>query len=1154
MDITDRKRVGIALQESEARFKGLADNSFDILNILDADATIRYQSHATQRILGYEAGARVGQSALDFMHPEDRTSIQTQFQQLVATPGGKILVEFRYQHADGSWVWLEASGQNFLHDPDLQGILINSRDITARKRAEAAQEESLARYADITARVLVGVYVFWIYADGRMAFEYVSDRWCEIHQLRREDVLANFAVANALVHPDDLEDFLACNHEAHREQKTFSWEGRFIIGGETHWLQIESTCEACANGDTRWFGVTQDVTRRKQMEAAILEERERLGNILAALETGLSLINPDMSIAWVNQKTHALFPGAEPVGQICHRFYEDRETPCENCGTQLAFQTGEVQTRERWNPLTGRWYTILSQPICDESGRALNVIEGVTDITERKQMEETLRESKTLLAKAEQMARLGSWAWDIENDVFTVSEGWQQVHGCDSRQLTSEMLLPIAHPDDRARIERAFAQALEGQQPYDIEHRIIRQDDGEVRIIQAYGEVIRDTHGNSIRMYGAAQDITERKRAAEALEEERAFLSTVLENIEEAIIICDADGRIIRFNEAARRLHGLPEHPIPPDKWAAYYDLYRADGSTLLPTEEIPLFRALQGEHVQDAEIVVASKHRRPRSLVCNGQALTDETGQKIGAVIAMHDITERKQAEAQVQRHLDELQAWNRVALHRETRLAELKQEVNALLARLAEPPRYQDSDQASGTTALDDATGAMSPSDITIQQTSLEKWQGITNLLAEVFQVPAALIMKVEPPDITVFVASHSEGNPYHPGERAALNTGLYCETVMSTRQKLLVPNALRDEHWDHNPDIPLGMISYLGFPVRWPDGAIFGTLCVLDTKENAYGPTYEQLLAQFRDIVETDLRTHWKSALQQQYATQMRRALLSMLEDARQAEAQLQEYADHLEQMVDEQVQQLEQERTKVIQMDKLASLGQLATSIAHELHQPLTAITFEADYLTTLANQTETAALDLAELMKVGQDIEGDVARCRRIIDHLRTFGRVAAEDTVPVDLNQPLEDSFILIGAQLRDHQVTVDLHLAEHLPYIQANPHKLEQVFLNLIANAEYALQEAAEQDGREKILTLSTRQEGDWVIAEVRDNGLGIPEDVQKRLFEPFFTTKPAGAGTGLGLSICHNIVTDIGGEITCHSTEGEGTTFTLRFPAGGV
>jgi PAS domain S-box-containing protein len=138
------------------------------------------------------------------------------------------------------------------------------------------------------------------------------------------------------------------------------------------------------------------------------------------------------------------------------------------------------------------------------------------------------------------------------------------------------------------------------------------------------------------------------------------------------------------------------------------------------------------------------------------------------------------------------------------------------------------------------------------------IHKWQEITDLLAEILHVPAALIMKVEPPNIKVFVSSESKGNPYERNELACLNTGLYCETVMKSRTCLLVPDALVDQDWNANPDIKLGMISYMGLPVTWPNGDIFGTICVLDSRRNAYSEHYRKLLLQCRDVLQEDLKS--------------------------------------------------------------------------------------------------------------------------------------------------------------------------------------------------------------------------------------------------------------------------------------------------------
>ncbi|MCF8077278.1 MAG: PAS domain S-box protein [Desulfotignum sp.] len=148
------------------------------------------------------------------------------------------------------------------------------------------------------------------------------------------------------------------------------------------------------------------------------------------------------------------------------------------------------------------------------------------------------------------------------------------------------------------------------------------------------------------RIYELEKLDSERNQCLEAMRTEQTFLSAVLDNVKEAIIICDNNGTLVRFNEAARQLHGIQEQAILPDQWADYYSLYQLDGQTPLPTDEIPLYRALMGEKIEDAEIVVAPKHAVSHVMVCNGQALLDSKGKQIGAVVAMHDITGRKRAE----------------------------------------------------------------------------------------------------------------------------------------------------------------------------------------------------------------------------------------------------------------------------------------------------------------------------------------------------------------------------------------------------------------------------------------------------------------------------------------------------------------------------
>ena len=142
-----------------------------------------------------------------------------------------------------------------------------------------------------------------------------------------------------------------------------------------------------------------------------------------------------------------------------------------------------------------------------------------------------------------------------------------------------------------------------------------------------------------------------------------------------------------------------------------------------------------------------------------------------------------------------------------------------------------------------------------IRISDEIVNSWQKIVDTMAEVMDVPAALIMKVDHPYIEVFSSSGSKSNPYKAGDREHL-TGLYCEEVIKRKERLLVPNALKDKKWDKNPDIKLGMISYLGFPILWPDGEVFGTICVLDSKENRYEKRYERLMLRFKELAESHL----------------------------------------------------------------------------------------------------------------------------------------------------------------------------------------------------------------------------------------------------------------------------------------------------------
>lgn len=138
------------------------------------------------------------------------------------------------------------------------------------------------------------------------------------------------------------------------------------------------------------------------------------------------------------------------------------------------------------------------------------------------------------------------------------------------------------------------------------------------------------------------------------------------------------------------------------------------------------------------------------------------------------------------------------------------------------------------------------------------IDKWQSLLDTVAKIVDVPSGLIMKLNEDTIEVFLKSQTNGNPYHAGEKADLVYGLYCETVIGTQDELLVPDATKSPVWSkNNPDVDINMISYLGYPINWPDGKVFGTVCLLDNKENHYNENFKKLLFLTKTHIESDLQ---------------------------------------------------------------------------------------------------------------------------------------------------------------------------------------------------------------------------------------------------------------------------------------------------------
>lgn len=231
-------------------------------------------------------------------------------------------------------------------------------------------------------------------------------------------------------------------------------------------------------------------------------------------------------------------------------------------------------------------------------------------------------------------------------------------------------------------------------------------------------------------------------------------------------------------------------------------------------------------------------------------------------------------------------------------------------------------------------------------------------------------------------------------------------------------------------------------------------------------------------------------------------------------------------------------LRRTQEQLLHSEKLAAVGQLISGVAHELNNPLTAILGYSQLLTS-CGQVGPQGLEYTEkLYKQTQ-------RTHRIVQNLLSFSRQHKPERAPVRLNQVLEDTLALRDYDLRMSNIRLHLDLAEDLPLVSADPHQLQQVFLNLVNNAlDAMLEHSANGD-----LWVRTAKEADKFVVEFIDSGPGVKDS--SKVFDPFYTTKPVGKGTGLGLSICYGIITEHGGRILVRNVPPRGACFIIELPA---
>lgn len=375
------------------------------------------------------------------------------------------------------------------------------------------------------------------------------------------------------------------------------------------------------------------------------------------------------------------------------------------CGITHAFDIWTLWYANYW--LAG-WLKLLTAVISGATAIALIIkIPQILTLPSPNQIEEInrqltekielLQQQKATIHTQEQFLR--NIYDDVLEAIFVVdvaadglyyqgfNQAAQKLTGLDNRDVVNKTPAQIFPPQAAVAVERNYQQCIDTQTTITYEECLPFNSEDTWWLTTL--NPVQDEEGKIYRIIGTSLNISDRKRAEIALDRDKNFLQALLDNLSDGIVACDTEGILTLFNRATREFHGLPPEPIAADDWAKYYDLYHSDGKTIMSKEEIPLFRALMGESVRDLEIALVPQQGKPRTLLANGDSIVDSNGKKIGAVVAMRDVSELKKAqqdlanlneelEARVQQRTNDLKKVNTMLLATTAQLEKRNQELD--------------------------------------------------------------------------------------------------------------------------------------------------------------------------------------------------------------------------------------------------------------------------------------------------------------------------------------------------------------------------------------------------------------------------------------------------------------------------------------------
>jgi two-component system NtrC family sensor kinase len=744
------------------------------------------------------------------------------------------------------------------------------------------------------------------------------------------------------------------------------------------------------------------------------------------------------------------------------------------------------------------------------------------DVTERKQAEETLRQSEQRFLLAENVARLGTFDLNVQTGVNVWSPQLEAMYGLPPGGFagTQHAWEELLHPDDRAEAVARAQRAFETNAPTDGEWRVIWPD-GSMHWLFGRFRLLRTESGEPLRLTGVNIDITERKQAEEARREAEEETRTLLEEAPVGIIHTDLKGKITYVNQRFESESGYSRREVI-GKGVFQLDWFPAGTLKFLAERMVA---RLGGSLAKHWETQFKCKDGGWIWIELEGRILA-RSEVPVGFQVIATNVTERKQAEEALRQSEEKY----RTILEKmedsyfEVDLGGHLTFVNNSVCRDLGYSREELIGMSyKGFTIEEDIESVFRVFN-EVYRTGLPNkgfpWKTIRKDGVQGFAETSISLLRNEKGEI---LGLRGVGRDVTDRRQAEEKLRQSEENYRLLFDSQVIGSVVLDAETMKVVMVNQAALKMFGFSSA---GEAF------EAKPFDFIPPEDK--EKYLDIAKTAVfEQNSHEAHQLKTVTRDGREIwinttaANIIHKGRVAA--LISFTDITEQKL---------QHEKLLITDRLASIGELAAGAAHELNNPLASIIGLSELLME-RNTPDYIRKDLAM-------IRDEARRAANVTSNLLTFARKHRPVKQLTQINDVIEDVLKLRGYAHKSNCIVVERHLASDLPEIPLDHFQMQQVFLNIVINAEYFMMQAHKKG----TLTITTKRQNGSVIVSFADDGPGIPPENLTRIFDPFFTTKEVGKGTGLGLSICHGIVAAHGGHIYARSQLGKAATIFIDLP----